>query len=50
MIKKNPWLLHYLAGGIVEVMSWWVDVPKSFSIEELKHKLDLLVAKALTVS
>jgi hypothetical protein len=45
---KNQWLTHYLTGGMVDLMSWWVD-SKSVSIEELKQKLDVLISKAMQV-
>ncbi len=44
---KNLWLTKYLAGGIVEVMVWWVDTAKPPSIREMERRLNEVSAAAL---
>jgi len=43
----HAWLIHYLAGGIVEAMSWWVDAPKPPPIRELERQMDDVAARVL---
>ncbi|MBI3716647.1 MAG: TetR/AcrR family transcriptional regulator [Betaproteobacteria bacterium] len=45
----QPWFARYLAGGIVEAMSWWVDATRPLPIREMEGKLDELVQAALRV-
>jgi AcrR family transcriptional regulator len=44
---KNLWLARYLAGGIVEVMAWWVDTARPPSIKEMERRLNELSLAAL---
>ena len=44
---KQPWFPRFLAGGIVEAMSWWVDAAKPLSIREMERKLNKVALAAL---
>ena len=46
---KSQWLACYLAGGIVEAMSWWVDAAKPPAIREMERRLEQLSFAALNV-
>lgn len=46
---KTQWLSRYLAGGVVEAMSWWIDVSRPPTIEEMERRLEALARQALRV-
>ncbi|MBP8019299.1 MAG: TetR/AcrR family transcriptional regulator [Hylemonella sp.] len=43
----RPWVPRYMAGGVMEAMSWWVDSPVPASIEALERELNELLRSAL---
>lgn len=44
---KNPWVAMFVAGGIVEAMTWWIDAPEPPSIKDMMRELDQLAQAAL---
>lgn len=46
----RPWLASYLAGGMVEVMSWWVDAPQPPPLPALEHSLNQLAEAAIALA
>jgi len=47
--SKSLWLSRYLSGGLVELMSWWVDAAKPPAIDDMKRRMDLLISQVLKV-
>jgi AcrR family transcriptional regulator len=48
--RLKPWTARYVAGGIVDAMSWWVDAPKAPSIKDMVRDLNKLGAAVLQAS
>ena len=45
---KQQWLARYLAGGIVEALSWWVDAARPMPIHEMSRRLNEVAQMALS--
>jgi AcrR family transcriptional regulator len=46
-LQQRQMLARYLAGGIVDLMAWWVDNPKAPSVDALEQLIQELAAAAL---
>ncbi|NVD70290.1 TetR/AcrR family transcriptional regulator [Duganella sp. BJB1802] len=43
----HPWVARFVAGGVVEAMTWWVDAPEPPPIATMQRELDALAQAAL---
>ncbi|MBV6324102.1 TetR/AcrR family transcriptional regulator [Duganella violaceipulchra] len=44
----RPWVARFVAGGIVEAMTWWVDAAEPPPIATMQRELDALAQAALS--